>query len=182
MGYKQYCKCYEKIENFEKAAADDFKGWECHHRLETHTSSGERRIVDISAAELKALGMYYNRPAEELVFLTSREHTALHKKGKHNPFYGKHHTEESKKKISEARKGEKNSFYGKHHTEESKKKISEARKGEKNPFYGKQLTEEHKKKLSKARKGTHFFNNGKINVRVKECPPGFIPGRIIKKP
>ena len=35
------------------------------------------------------------------------------------------HTEESRKKISEAQKGEKNHFYGKHHTEETKRKMSE---------------------------------------------------------
>ena len=51
---KQYCKDYENIENYEKAKKDDFKGWECHHRLETHTSDGKRRAVDITQAELKA--------------------------------------------------------------------------------------------------------------------------------
>jgi len=38
---------------------------------------------------------------------------------------------------------------GKHHTEETKRKISEALKGEKSPWYGKHLPEEFKKKLSK---------------------------------
>lgn len=47
-------------------------------------------------------------------------------KGKNHPFYGKHHTEETKKKMSELHRGKK-------HTEESKKKMSESRKGEKNP-------------------------------------------------
>jgi group I intron endonuclease len=53
--------------------------------------------------------------------------------GKGNPFYGKHHTDETKKKISENRKGktagEAHPFYGKHHTDETKNKISENRKG-----------------------------------------------------
>ena len=39
--------------------------------------------------------------------------------------YGKHHTEETKKEMSETRKGKK-------FTEEHKKKISEAQKGKKN--------------------------------------------------
>ena len=39
-------------------------------------------------------------------------------------------------------------------------------------------SEEHKNKLSEARKGMRWFNNGKINKRAKECPPGFVPGRI----
>ena len=51
--FKRYCKDYENIENYEKAKADDFKNWEVHHRLETHNSDGERRLVDITADELK---------------------------------------------------------------------------------------------------------------------------------
>lgn len=65
--------------------------------------------------------------------------------GSENPFYGKKHTEETKRiirekravqifpedvniKRSEALKGERNHFYGKHHTEESKEKIRIKRK------------------------------------------------------
>ena len=92
---KQYCKDYQNIENYEKALADNFVGWECHHRLQTWTSDGERRLVDITADELKALDMYYNRPAEELVFLTTTEHSSLHKKGKQ-------FSEEHKTKLSDS--------------------------------------------------------------------------------
>ena len=204
--FKYYCKDYENIENYEKAKADDFKNWEVHHRLETHNSDGERRLVDITADELKALDMYYNRPADELIFMTIYEHSRLHMKGKHR-------TEETRKKIgeaskgrpawnkgkkmsaefciknSESHKGEKNSFYGKHHSEEAKKKMSEAQKGKylgkDNPFYGKTHSEETRKKIGEINKvkmkGMRFFNNGKINIRAKECPDGFVPGRI-KKP
>ena len=42
--------------------------------------------------------------------------------GENHPLYGKQHTEETKKKISEK-------AIGRHHTEESKKKMSEHRKG-----------------------------------------------------
>jgi hypothetical protein len=137
---KYCCEDISKIENYEKAKADNFKGWHCHHRLETHTSDGERRLVDITQKELKALDMYYDRPSEELIFLTTREHNSLHKKGK-KP------SEETKKKISEASKG-------KHFSEEHKKKLSEARKG-------KHFSEEHKKKLSEAHKGHQAWNKGK---------------------
>ena len=58
------------------------------------------------------------------------------------------HTEEARKKMSEAKKGENNPMYGKHHTEEARKKISEANKGENNPMYGKHLSEEARKKMS----------------------------------
>ena len=92
--FERYCKDYENIENYQKAKKDNFKGWDCHHRLETHNSDGERRLVDITVAELQALGMYYNRPPEELIFLRKGEHSALH------PV-----SEETKKKIGEANKG-----------------------------------------------------------------------------
>lgn len=64
----------------------------------------------------------------------------------------------NRKLSNEARQkfsGSGNPFYGKHHTEEQKRKLSEAMKGENNPLYGKHLTEEHKSKLSEAMKGKY---------------------------
>ena len=120
--FERYCKDYENIENYEKAKKYNFKGWCCHHRLETHNSDGERRLVDISVEELKALRMYYKRPASELIFLPLGEHSALHGDGENNPFYGKKHTEEAKNKMREAKKGHLVS-------EETRKKMGEANKG-----------------------------------------------------
>ena len=68
---------------------------------------------------------------------SNNEKTLEKFKGENHHFFGKHHTEETKKKISEAQKGENNHMYGKHHTEETKKKMSEAQKGEKGSMYGK---------------------------------------------
>lgn len=183
MGHKfeRYCKDYENIENYDKAKKDNFKNWECHHRLETHTSDGERRLVDITLAELQALGMYYHRPADELIFLTKSEHSSLHKlssetrkrlsdinKGRNNPFYGKHHTKENKKRISAASKGRR-------HTEEARKKMREAKKG-------KHLLEETKQKIAEAARinsmGRHWYNNGKENKFCYECPEGFVAGML----
>ena len=70
----------EQIENYELAKSDNFKGWHIHHRLETHNSDGERRLVNLSMAELIALDMYYNRPSSELIFLTISEHRSLHRR------------------------------------------------------------------------------------------------------
>ena len=197
--YKRYCSDIENVENFEKAKDDNFKGWCCHHRLQTWTSDGERRLVNISADELKSLGMYYNRPAEELIFLTSSEHSILHNKGENNPNYGKHFSEEHKIKIGEGNRG-------KQLTEETKHKISLAKIGKRfsdktrrkmsAAKKGKHFSEEHKrkigeasrnrseetrKKLSAVSKGTSWYNNGKTNIRAKECPLGFIPGRLLIK-
>ena len=156
---KYYCKEPENIENYEAAKKDNFKGWDCHHRKE----------AEFSRKELIALGMYYNVSSEELIFLTRAEHNKLHKKG-NTYMLGKHHTEESKKKVSEANKGNKY-WLGKHHTAETKKKLSEIHKGMRH-------SEESKKKMSEASKGCHWYNNGKINKRAKECPDGFTPGRL----
>lgn len=169
---KKYCKDYTKIENYEKAISDTENVWECHHRLETHNSNGERRLIDLTREELYALNMYYNRPAEELIFLTVKEHQNLHHIGKkyseetkkkmseHQkgsiPWNkGKKFSEETKKKMSLARKGKNHNH---NHSEETKKKISESLKGKK-PY---EMTEETKKKMSESRKGKHWkLINGK---------------------
>lgn len=137
-----FCRTPELIENYDKAVADTTQTWQCHHRLETHNSDGERRLVDISSSELIALGVYYDRPPEELIFLTPIEHISLHKAGKPSPNKGKKLSEETKKKISETLKG-------KHHSEASRKRISEALKGH-------SVSEETKKKKSEALKGKHW--------------------------
>lgn len=71
----------EQIENYEEAIKSD-EMWECHHRLETHNSDGERRLVELTSDELKALDMYFNRPASELILLTRTEHAKIHNREK----------------------------------------------------------------------------------------------------
>ena len=77
--------------------------------------------------------------------------------------YGKHHSEASKKKMSEIKRGKKTS-------EETKKKQSEALKGEKAYWYGKHLKKETREKLSKAHKGQNinrrWINNNSENKYV----------------
>ena len=80
--------------------------------------------------------------------------------GENNPFYGKTHSLETLKKISEANSGRK-------HTEEAKKKISEATSGENNPFYGKTHTEEVIKKIREANSGE---NSHRWNMPPEEHP------------
>ena len=83
--------------------------------------------------------------------------------GENNPNYGKHFSEEHRKKLSESKKGEKHPLYGKrgkdspnygkHHTEEARQKMSQARKGKRGKdtsMYGKHHTEETRKKMSQA--------------------------------
>ena len=141
----KYCKNdISLIENYDKAIADETQVWHCHHRRETI----------FSKSDLIEIGEYYNRPACELIFLTKSEHTRLHNLGKPSGMKGKHHSEESRKKMSESRKGENNPLFGKHHSAEARKKMSESKKG------------------------SYFFNNGVICVRAKTCPEGFVPGML----
>ena len=125
-----YCRQPELIENYSKAIADNSEIWACHHRLETHNSDGERRLVDILGTELIALGLYYDRPPEELIFLTQSEHVRLHRIGKPGAMKDKHHSEETKRKMSESHKGKPKS-------EEHKRKLSEAHKGQRKGMHWK---------------------------------------------
>ena len=122
-------------------------------------------------------------------------------KGKTSPNKGKHTSEETRKKLSEAHKGKTSPNKGKHPSEETRKKLSEVNKGKhlseetrkkiaeamknmseetkkKMSEAKKNMSEETKKKMSLQRTGCHWFNNGEKCVIAKECPPGFVPGRI----
>ena len=85
--------------------------------------------------------------------------------GIENGMYGKTHTLEARKKISEARIGKPSWNKGKHFSEETRKKMSESRKGKccgkKHPMYGKHRTEEEKMKISEAHKGKHHTEETK---------------------
>ena len=65
------------------------------------------------------------------------------------------------------------------HSEETRKKISDAMKGENNPQYGKSLSEETRKKLSEVMIGKKWWNDGCGNTKLSlECPGGgWVPGR-----
>lgn len=104
-----YCNdSISKIENYDKALADNFKGWVCHHRLEIHED------YQNSYKEMKLMNLYYNRPPEELIFLRTEEHLRIHR-------VGVKFTEEWKNRISRSNKGRK-------FTDEHRSKLSKARK------------------------------------------------------
>jgi len=81
--------------------------------------------------------------------------------GESHPFYGKHHSEEWKKKQSEKLKGEDNPNYGKHPSEKTRKKQSEKLKGENHPMFGRHHSEETKRKQSEKLKGENHPMFGK---------------------
>ena len=163
--FELYCYDIKNVENYDKALADNFDGWVCHHRLETHTSDGERRLVDLTVEELVALCIYCHRPANEFIFLTTGEHAILHNIGRKIKL-----SKEAKRKNSEAHKGKSGYWEGKHLSEEHKRKISETMKGKPTWNKGKHLSEEERNKL-------HWFNNGTKNIRAETCPEGYVSGR-----
>ena len=88
--YKFCSEPLDKIEHYEEALAEGFKGWCMHHRLEIQPD-GTR----VSMQELKDNGLYYDRPASELIFLRFGEHSSLHSAGNTNT-KGMHHTAETR--------------------------------------------------------------------------------------
>ena len=159
MKYK-YCKSIEEIENYASAAADNFIGWDIHHRLETHNSDGERRIVDLSRAELLALGTYYDRPASELIFLKHGDHTRLHNqqrtpetKAKLSAAHrGKHFSDKTRAKIGAASRD-------RHPSEETRAKLREAAK------HRAPMSEATRVKLSAARRGKCHSEESRAKMR-----------------
>ena len=86
-------------------------------------------------------------------------------RGKSKSEEHRQHCKEAQQKYFETHEG---TFKGKHHSEESKEKNRLAHLGK--PSWNKGL------KLGS--NGTHWYNNGEINVKAKECPEGFVKGRL----
>lgn len=88
-------------------------------------------------------------------------------KGKDHPLYGKHHSEESRKKMSEAQKGPKSHNWGKKFSEETCKKMSESVKKswEKRD---RTVSQEARKKMSDAHKRYYAMKRGELNALNSE--------------
>lgn len=95
--------------------------------------------------------------------------------GIENGMYGKTHTLEARKKMSEARIGKPSWNKGKHFSEESRKKMSESKKAsyikENHPNFGKHLSEETKRKISEAHKGKEPWLKGKQTPKYEWLTP-----------
>ena len=130
---KYCCEDIALIENYEIAIKSD--EWdECHHRKETDEHK--------TSKQLKEEGLYYSRPANELIFLSHSEHRSLHHKGKVL-------SEETKKKMAESK-------LGGHWTSTKPRK---KRRGVK-------PSEETKRKISTT------MNSERVRKRLSECWKG----------
>lgn len=112
------CKTYWLIENYQEAVNDSTELWVIHHRREVQDG-----FCIWKREELVKIGQYNHLEPNELIFMKKSEHVALHNKaidpktkkpccyrkrditGEKNPMFGKHLSEETKKKMSNALKG-----------------------------------------------------------------------------
>lgn len=159
------------------------------HEDRTVGNSAESDLIEQFILDPLCVNRYIPKYYKEFMRRVATEETrklqSINNAGENNPFFGKTHTEEFKKKkaeerlgskssegtkakLSEINTGEGNGFYGWHHTEEFKQKKSEERKGkytgEENSFFGKTHSEESIQKMRAAKLGKHTSNNKPIKV------------------
>lgn len=80
------------------------------------------------------------------------------------------HSEESRRKISEAKKGSK-------HSEETKIKMSEAKKGERHPNFGKHLSNDTKIKIGKSHAGKPLSKEHKLKIAKRNLGNSYHLGK-----
>lgn len=98
------CEPVEKIQGFKEASVSSEK-YHIHHKFEE---------MGLSRQDLMDMGLLYNRPARELMFIKGKEHNRIHSKiiptdklvnGQFKNGHIPEFTEEHRRHISEAKKG-----------------------------------------------------------------------------
>lgn len=111
----------------------------------------------------KKLGDAHRNPSEETRKKMRENHADV--SGENHPMFGRKHSLETRRKISESLKGNPSPMKGKHLSDDTKKKISQARigkyTGEKNPNYG-----NHKLKGKYVGKNSFNYGTGKAVVQL----------------
>lgn len=78
---KSYCsEDISLIENYHQAIADEKMTWDIHHRRECD----ENGRTLFTHKQLKEMGLYFKRPASELMFVTRLMHKKLHREQMEN--------------------------------------------------------------------------------------------------
>jgi len=125
-----------------------------------------KTLIEVPAEELNELEIKY---IKEHNSISPNGYNLTYGGDKPPSHKGLKRSEETKKKLSETKLGEKNPMFGKHPSEEHRRKMSEM-KGDKNPFFGKHHTEEARIKMSNSHKGVplskeHREHLGEANRR-----------------
>lgn len=117
---KKYCsEDPSLIENYDIAVADDNVTWECHHRAEILPCG------TYSQMDLRKFGLFKKRPACELIFLTPEEHMSIHSSNRKESTLKKMSTSMTGRKTNRVHVGP----VGFHHTEETRRLMSDSRRG-----------------------------------------------------
>ena len=157
---KYCCEQIENIENYEEAIQSK-ELYVCHHKNEID--------MNMKAYELQKLGLYWKRPANELIFLSNRYHTHIHFTNGRSPKLGKPMSDSSKRKLSENNGS---------HRQEVRDKISKTRIERKIGIGNKYALG------SKGHTGLKWITNGieERCIKVGEQPPeNWRFGRIKKR-
>lgn len=167
----------------------------CHILLIKFTTGQDRHKMLHAGILMKSTNRYQNRYINSRLYETIKkeysEHFSKMQKGENNTFYGKKHSQETRKKMSEAKLKLHNSDWvnphiGMKRSEETKRNISLSKRGKISPKKGipqGPLTQEQKERHKKAIQGKCFWwNNGINNVRGEKSPgPEWTRGRILSE-
>ena len=154
---------YNAIKKYGFESFDLEIAYECENEFEIYEK--ESYYITLYKSNDKSLGYNSTSGGEGLrdASLETRQKMSDNGKlrvGNKNSFYGKHHTNSTKEKISNANMGNQ-SWLGKHHTDEAKQKISKANTG-------RTRTPEEKSKLSQINSGENSSTAKTTNEQAKE--------------
>ena len=159
---KRYCcEDISLIENYEEAVNSNER-YDCHHRLEIQDDEM------VSVETLIKNNLYYNRPANELIFLTHSNHTKIHKPSRYMIKGVIKHNDEYKERCRQNMLGKRWYTNGKDNI-----RSRECPEG----YY---LGRTFRVANNKGSTGYHWYTNGVDNVSAKECPEGYRLGKIGK--
>ena len=167
-GFKGRYECsgegIERVYNYHKSREEHNRSYNKHllRSIENHGFEAFEVIEEFDVA-------YSKEELDKLEIKYIKEFNCLNPNGYNNDEGGNKgkFCKESKRLLSEKKSGENNPFYGKKHSEETRKKMSEAHKGkcvgENHPMYGKHQSEETKEKNRQA----HLKENLSEETRIK---------------